>query len=89
MDDLLKSIIEERGAWGSRDSEVPRGYADLEHDFAGRLIALLVESAGGRVAVRSDDVTDVPGRLTLSVNATEDGLIVETRRLATGDIGAR
>jgi len=82
MDDLVRSIVEENGAWSSRDSEIPRQYADLDQDFAARLVALLVESAGGRVEFDRDEVAAIPAGVALLVSATEDGLIVETRRLA-------
>jgi hypothetical protein len=82
MDDVVRSIVEEKGAWGSRDCEVPRAWADLDQDFAARLVALLVESAGGRVEFHSDEVAAVPAGVALLVSPTEDGLIVETRRLA-------
>jgi len=82
MDDLVRSIVEEKGAWGSRDSEVPRDYADLDHDFAARLVALLVDGAGGRVEFHRDEMAAIPARVALLVSSTEGGLIVETRRLA-------
>jgi hypothetical protein len=83
MEDLVRSIVEEKGAWGSRDFEVPREYANLERDLAARLVAPLVESAGGRVEFHRDEGATIPASVALLVSATEDGLIVETRRLAT------
>ena len=83
MDDLVRDIINEQGAWGARDSEVLRGAIDLDDAWTARLLASLVERSGGRVGFERNEVTGIAHRVTLLVFASEDGLTIETRTLAT------
>jgi hypothetical protein len=53
MDDLVRTVLESPGAWGSKSgkSDVePTSPPDLRADLTARVVALLVERAGGRPA---------------------------------------
>jgi len=83
MDDLVRTILESPGAWGGKSDVEPVQSPDLTSDLTARLVALLVENAGGRVAFDSSEIASVPSRLLLIPYATEErGIQLETRRLS-------
>jgi hypothetical protein len=80
MDDLVRTILE-RDAWADKGEAAPP--PDLRIDLTARVVALLVEQVGGRVAFDSSDIAAVPSRLILLPFATGDhGIQLQVRRLA-------
>lgn len=75
-------------SWRALDRTVTLAPADLTVDYAGRVIALLVERLGGQITVEADEIDEVVDRLMLLPRVDEpqrDGqptLHVEVRRLA-------
>jgi len=80
---LMNDIVEQflgPGAWSGR-AVVEHQPPDLAADAAARLVAFLVETGGGQIAVQREDLQSVPPRLLLLVRETEDSIVLETRRL--------
>ena len=83
MDDLVRTILDTSGAWGGKSDVGPVQPPDLELDLTARVVALLIERLGGRVAFDQSDIASVPSRLLLIPSATEArGIDLEVRRLA-------
>jgi hypothetical protein len=80
MDDIVKQFLEP-GAWGGR-AEFEKEPPDLDADAAARLVALVVETGGGQIVVKREDLRSVSTRLLLLIRETEDSLVLETRDLA-------
>ena len=81
MDDLIRAFAGPVGAWGGKgldDREPP----DLATDPMARLVAVLVEAAGGTVPLTRADLEAARDRLMLVVRKAEDALVLETRHLA-------
>jgi hypothetical protein len=82
---LVRAILESPGAWGGKSDVEPMQPPDLRIDMTARLVALLVEQAGGRVAFDSSQISSVASRLLLIPYATEErGIQLEVRQLSRG-----
>jgi hypothetical protein len=82
MDDLMRTIMDERTRWGPPDRVLDHQLPDLAADYAARVIALVLERIGGNAQFSQQELDDVPNRLLLLVRSTGDGVELETRRLA-------
>lgn len=79
MDDLIRQAV----AWPWTDSK-PHDHVppDLTDDYAGRVIALLIERLGGSVSLAAEQIRDVADRLIVVPVESEDGLEFQVRALA-------
>lgn len=95
MDDVVRGLMTDP-AWQGIDRTFTLQPADLAGDYAGRVIALLVDRLGGQVTIEPEEIDAVVDRLMLlpvAVDAptvSRPTLALEVRRLAgSGDIGER
>jgi len=80
MDDIVEQFLKP-GAWGGR-AVVEHEPPDLGADAGARLVALLVETSGGQIAVKREDLRSVSTNLLLLMRETEDSLVLDTRRVS-------
>jgi hypothetical protein len=79
MSDFVRNILHSRTP---QPKTVVHDPPSLEDDYEARLLALLIERAGGGETFSDDEVAAVPNRLLLVPMESEDGLRLEVRRLA-------
>ena len=85
MDDLIRSRVEEQGAWGSKDKSILLPAVDLDRDYSARVIALLVERLGGEATLTRNEIAIVADRLALLPLDSENTFGFEVRRLAASE----